>query len=123
MRKIQLLFLVLFLFSMIGCPKRRIPATPSSVGNWSTWESISSFPLKSRQRRLDDLGGGNFAWEVQIRNSDLTILNFTLKIEVKKADGSIDVIEKHSNAAPGDSPPFRLGAASITRITAIDVRR
>lgn len=95
----------------------------SNSNSWSSWKSIDSKPVKYRYRRGDDLDGGNFAWEFQIRNDDFAIIRLSYKIEIKKGDGTPQIIEDSTDLGPGSIESGKVSAASVVRIIVIDITR
>jgi hypothetical protein len=82
MKNFAFLLLALSILNPATCNKKGTPSPSPVPGNqWSQWESISSYPLKARYRKGDDLGGGNFGWDVQILNDGIGFfLRFSYRI-------------------------------------------
>ena len=126
MKNLILFLMLLWILNPDACHKstnKPASAPATSVGQWSAWQSISSYPLKARYRHHDEIGNGNFAWEIQFENNDLTLLHFTYRIDFEKGDGTQSFLEDTTQIGPGDSQGPKLSAAKITRVRASEVTR
>jgi hypothetical protein len=124
MKKFTFLLITLCLINPAKCGHNNNTSNSNnSIGQWTSWVSVSSYPLKARWRREDNLGGGNFAWVVQISDEDLTLLKFSYRIDIKKGDGSGNSVEGSTQIAPGQPDSIRLSAASIVGVHTSDVQK
>jgi hypothetical protein len=127
MKKLALLFIAICFINPGKCNKNgnnsSPPSNTSTADQWSSWRSISSYPLKARATRQDEIGHGNYRWEVSIKSDDLGGLKFTYKIEVHKGDGTVEAIEKDTKLYAGPPLTLIVSGASIARISASNVER
>ena len=93
----------------------------------TAWRGLPTTPLtlklKYKAERYDDLGNGNFRWQISIASDELFPVTFTYHIFVEKGNGSTEEIEESSGLmTSGGSYMKAVGAAKILRVTATEAK-